>query len=265
MSRRQILELAVWLAGCFFAYHAVLSLFGVGVALSYAEQHSELSPSMPVFVAGYALPPLLFSLGGGILLLYRRQIAARLLVDANPEEPVIAEGIAYLCIQALGLFILVRAVALLSQLGIVLGEETRFPRQVLYIGFATGVLPDVILFCAAWWCMFRSRIVARRFFGFDSEISDVADLTELILAAVGVYMVFTILPNIISTVIQIAWATSGTEDTVRDVLIAGNLQRLLEVIGESVQIVAGVLLFFGRTRIMTVWRKLRPMATQETS
>src|SRR6185369_12948061 len=135
----------------------------------------------------------------------------------------------------LGLFILVRAVALLSQIGIVFADETRSSHQVLYIGLATGVLPDVILFCAAWWCMFRSRIIARRVFGFDSERSDADHLTELVLAAVGVYMVFAILPNVISTVIQIAWATSGTEDTVRDVLIAGNLQRLLEVTAESVQ------------------------------
>jgi len=265
VSRRQILELAVWLAACFFAYNAVLSLFGVGVALSYVEQSSELSPSMLFLIAGYALPPLLFSLGSGILLLYRRQVAARLLVDANPDEPAITESIAYLSIRALGLFIFVRAVALFSQLGLVFAGEIRTSRQAIYIGFATGILPDLILFCAAWWCIFRSRIIARRVFRFGGKTPDVDDLTELILAAIGVYMVFTILPNIVSTVVQTAWATWGTEDTVADVLRSDNLRRLFEVIGESVQIVAGLLLFFGRTRIMTVWRKLRPMAAQETS
>jgi hypothetical protein len=260
VSRRQILELAVWLAGCFFAYHAVLSLFGIGIALSYAESGSELTPSMPLLIAGYALPPLLFAVGGVTLLIYRKPVAIALLVDSAPDDPVVAETYGHLCIQVLGLFIFVRAVALLSQLGIVFAEETRHARQVIYIGLATGILPDVILFCAAWCCIFRNHVVGRRVFCFRGETRDIADIAELTLATVGVYMVFAILPNVVSTVIQVAWATSGTDNTVADSLMAHNLRLLLEAIGESVQVLGGMLLFMGRTRLVTLWRKVRPMA-----
>lgn len=219
-------------------------------------------PATAVVVTGHALPPILFAACACLLFARRAQIVDRLASVLGPSPDMLTEPAARLLVNALGVAVLVQAIDLLMQLGNVFSEGSRGETRIFYAGVIYGGLPDLILFTFAWRCLFRSQRMLRmvlRAPNVDDDF-DAPAIGELALAIGGIYLLASVVPAIVSTTLHVAWETWGTENTILVTLLGDRWHLLFEVAGEVVQVIAGVLLFLGRTRLMRWWRVLRPMA-----